>query len=137
MNHAARSGHEGGAIGRRVSLVVAGAAAGLVLAVVALFFFIFAAYLGLLAQFAPWQAALIVGGVVLLVALLLLVLASRSAGRTAQRVENAVKASAVVTFAPTALRLASRNMRLTAGLATLLGVVFVVHNARKARDSQL
>jgi hypothetical protein len=134
MSYEARSRLEGGAIGRRISFFVAEAAVGVVLAVVAVFFFIFAAYLALLARFEPWQAALIVGGVVLLVALVLLFVASRSAGRTAQRVENAVKASAVVTFAPTALRLAGRNMRLTAGLATLLGMVFVLHNARKARE---
>jgi hypothetical protein len=131
----ARSGLEGGPIGRRITFVVAGAAIGLVLAILAVFFFIFAAYLALLTQLLPWQAALIVGGVVLLVALLCLFIVSRSAGKTANRVENAVRASAVVTFAPTALRLASRNMRLTAGLATLLGVVFVLHNARKHRDS--
>jgi hypothetical protein len=130
----ARSGFEGGAIGRRVTLVVAGAAFGIVLAVVALFFFVFAGYLALVTRLLPWQAALIVGGIALLVALIFLFFASRSAGRTAARVENAVRASAVVTFAPTALRLASRNMRLTAGLATLAGVIFVLHSARKARE---
>jgi hypothetical protein len=123
------SGLQVGAVSRRLKFIVAGLAVGALLIVITLVFFAFAGYLALLPRLDPWQAALIVGGVALVIAALCLGLAARSLGKTASQVETAVKASALMTLAPTALRLASRNARLTASLAGLIGVLIVLRRA--------
>ena len=125
------SGLEGGAVSRRLKFIVAGLAVGGLLIVITLAFFAFAGYLALLARLEPWQAALSVGGVALVIAALCIGLAARSLGKTANQVETAVKASALMTIAPAALRLASRNARLTASLAGLVGVLIVLRRALK------
>jgi hypothetical protein len=127
---------EAGAVSRRLKFIVAGLAVGALLIVITLVFFAFAGYLALLPRLEPWQAALSVGGVALVIAALCLGLAARSLGKTASQVETAVKASALMTIAPTALRLASRNARLTASLAGLVGVLIVLRRAfRPNRDA--
>ena len=123
------SGLEGGAVSRRLKYIVAGLAAGAMLIVITLVFFAFAGYLALLTRLEPWQAALSVGAVALLIAALCIGLAARSLGKTANQVETAVKASALMTMAPTALRLASHNVRLTASIAGLIGVLIVLRRA--------
>jgi hypothetical protein len=125
------SGLEGGAVSRRLKFIVAGLAAGAMLVVITLVFFAFAGYLALLTRLEPWQAALSVGAVALLIAALCIGLAARSLGKTANQVETAVKASALMTMAPTALRLASHNVRLTASIAGLIGVLIVLRRALK------
>jgi hypothetical protein len=125
------SGLEGGAVSRRLKLIVAGLAAGGMLIVIALVFFAFSGYLALLARLEPWQAALSVGGVALIVAALFIGLAARSLGKTANQVETAVKASALMTVAPAALRIASHNVRLTASIAGLIGILIVLRRALK------
>jgi cobalamin biosynthesis protein CobD/CbiB len=120
------SGLEAGAVSRRLKLIVAGLVVGGLLIVITLVFFAFAGYLALLVRLEPWQAALSVGGAALCIGL-----AAQSLGKTANQVETAIKASALMTIAPTALRLASRNARLTASLAGLVGVLIVLRRALK------
>jgi len=125
------SGLEGGAVSRRLKFIVAGLAAGAMLIVITLVFFAFAGYLALLTRLEPWQAALSVGAIALLIGALCIGLAARSLGKTANQVETAVKASALMTMAPTALRLASHNVRLTASIAGVIGVLIVLRRALK------
>jgi hypothetical protein len=129
-------GLDGGAMGRRLKYIVAGLAVGGLLIVITLVFFAFAGYLALLAKLEPWQAALSVGGATLVIAGLCIGLAARSLNKTANQVETAVKASALMTIAPTALRLASRNARLTASLAGLVGILLVLRRALKASPNR-
>src|SRR5664279_1834580 len=118
-------------LSRRLKFIVAGLAAGGMLIVITLVFFAFAGYLALLNRLEPWQAALSVSAVALIIAGLCIGLAARSLGKTANQVETAVKASALMTLAPTALRLASRNARLTASVAGLIGILIVLRRALK------
>jgi cobalamin biosynthesis protein CobD/CbiB len=130
------SGLQVGAVSRRLKFIAAGLAVGALLIVITLVFFAFAGYLALLPRLEPWEAALSVGGVALVIAALCLGLAARSLGKTASQVETAVKASALMTMAPTALRLASRNVRLTASLAGLVGVLIVLRRAFRSTPNR-
>jgi hypothetical protein len=127
------NGLEGRDIARRLGLAAAALAVGALLIGVVVVFLALAAFLALSERLAPWQAALIVAGCALPLAALLIYLALRSIERTggeaAEAVSQAVKSSAVVTFAPMAMRLLTRNARLATGVAAVGGALLALLRA--------
>ncbi len=125
------------ALSRRIALIVAALGVGAALLALALVFLAFAGYLALLERLAPWQASLAVAGGALVIAALLFALAFRSAGRTVDQVQLAVKSNALAVAAPVALRLLARNARLAASVAALAGAVLaLLRMLKKPEDSR-
>lgn len=131
----AGSGIETGAAAQGFGRAGAALMLGALLFGVAVVFLALAAFLGLSESFEPWLAALIVAGVALPLAALLLFYAARKLEATTsqvqQQVQQAVRTSAVATFAPVAIRLLARNAGLAAAIAALGGVVLALLRRRR------
>ena len=113
------TGLDGNVVSRRMAFVLAGSALGGLFIALAAVFATFSGYLALVQHLAPWQAALVVAAVALLIALISLFVAFRQLGRTVDQVHSAVRSSAVALLAPAALRVAARNPKLLASLSAL------------------
>jgi hypothetical protein len=120
-------------LSRRFRLFALGALIGAALVVLATAFLAFAAYLALLSQLAPWQAALAVAGGALVGGAVLLVVAVKALARATDQVEAAVKTNALVRAAPFAARLAIGNPRLVMGLAAAAAAVVALLRALSAK----
>ncbi len=129
-------GLETAVLSRRFRLFIIGALAGAVLVLLALGFFVFSAYLALLARLTPWQAALCVGGGALVLGAILLFVAAKALNRAANQVGVAVKTNALVRAAPIAARIAIRSPRLIAAAAALLAAVIALMRALGERSKK-
>jgi hypothetical protein len=128
-------GLETALLSRRLRLFALGALAGAVFLSLALGFFVFSAYLALLARLPPWQAALCVGGGALVLGALLLLVAAKALNRAAEQVEVAVKTNVLVRAAPVVARLALRSPRLIAAAAALFAALIALMRALGPRPA--
>lgn len=122
-------GVETAVLSRRFRLFTLGALIGAALVVLATGFLAFAAYLALLVQLAPWQAALAVAGGAIVIGAILLAIAAKAFAQATEQFQIAVKNNTLVLAAPFAARLAVRNPRLVAGLAAAAAAVIALLRA--------
>ena len=108
---------------RRGGIVAVAAAFAAVMATLAIAFAAFAGYIALARHFRPENAALIVAGVLLLLALIGLLVVRQVAARAQREMRNAMASSAAVAFAPTAASMAFKHTRLAA-VAVVAGLGF-------------
>lgn len=120
----------------RVRLVAIGVIVAVLFVSLAATFLGVAAYAALAARFDPWLAALIVAGIAMLIAIIAIFVAIRQADRLSREVNVAVKSSAVALAAPTALRLARSNVKITAGILAA-GVLVALWRARNSASRKL
>ena len=108
---------------RRGGVAFVATAIATITATLAVAFAALAGYIALTHRFDPEIAALIVAGMLLLVAIIALVIARQVLKRARREMRSAISSSAIVAFAPTAVSMAARHTRLAA-VAAALGVGF-------------
>jgi hypothetical protein len=126
-------GVETAVLSRHFRLFALSALIGAALVVLTVAFMALAAYLALLSQLAPWQAALAVAGGALVIGAILLVVAVKALTRATDQVGAAVKTNALVRTAPFAARLAVGNPRLVMGLAAAAAALVALLRALSAK----
>lgn len=106
---------------RRGSLAAAAATVAVMMATLAVGFAAFAAYIALARYYDPDVAALIMAGILFLIAVTALLVARQVLKRAQRELRSAVASSAAVAFVPTAASMAARHTRLAAvvGVASI------------------